>query len=632
MPLVRNNRSSRNTGSFNDVSSDRDRNRRKTRTLARQQQAAEQISKASTELAGGIAESSAALAELTAGMQQISTSAEQISTSCQDTLSSVNIVNASTKNLQRAIGEINSKSSNAVKALDVVTRGVNEIIESVSQASARQDQSVERMESLEEQAANISSSVGSVIRIADQTNLLALNAAIEAARAGKHGKGFAVVADHVRTLAETAEKNAAGIEDLIQQIRSVVVRVGEGVKTSSQAIREEAEKGARIATKLSSTQSDAKNIQDSNVVMMDQIQEVSDAIVKAQKATETISASAEEQAAACNEALKTLEIQSEALHLSERNSAELEELAEALKTSTDIHKSAEEVAANADDLSVAMEEISRSASQILIAIEEIDRGSQTQSENVQGSIHNLTHVEKLVSESRTSAENSLEAVVKMQGTLEEGSVSVKDMGEGIKQSVTMGKENVSAIQDLEKVSKRIDKIVDAIANVAIQTSMLAVNGAVEAARAGEYGKGFAVVSTDIQNLASDAAANAEQLKDLVKSLQEQIVVVRMDLTEVAENAEEEVKKSGKTIEALAEITKDIAVILEGSKTILTDSDAISAALNTCQDNMDQIQSAATQAGRATEQAAAASKQQSEGSKALASSIEEIAATADEMQN
>lgn len=42
--------------------------------------------------------------------------------------------------------------------------------------------------------------------------------------------------------------------------------------------------------------------------------------------------------------------------------------------------------------------------------------------------------------------------------------------------------------------------------------MLAVNGAVEAARAGEYGKGFAVVSTDIQNLANDAAENAEQIK------------------------------------------------------------------------------------------------------------------------
>ena len=43
---------------------------------------------------------------------------------------------------------------------------------------------------------------------------------------------------------------------------------------------------------------------------------------------------------------------------------------------------------------------------------------------------------------------------------------------------------------LEQVSRRIDKIVDAITTVSIQTNMLAVNGSIEAARAGEFGKGF----------------------------------------------------------------------------------------------------------------------------------------------
>jgi methyl-accepting chemotaxis protein len=63
--------------------------------------------------------------------------------------------------------------------------------------------------------ASIGDIVKAVARIADQTNLLALNAAIEAARAGKHGKGFAVVADEVRTLAETSEKSAKQIQDLV---------------------------------------------------------------------------------------------------------------------------------------------------------------------------------------------------------------------------------------------------------------------------------------------------------------------------------------------------------------------------------------------------------------------------------
>ena len=73
--------------------------------------------------------------------------------------------------------------------------------------------------------------VKAVARIADQTNLLALNAAIEAARAGQHGKGFAVVADEVRTLAETSEKSARDIQELIGQIQKDVKVIAEGIQS-----------------------------------------------------------------------------------------------------------------------------------------------------------------------------------------------------------------------------------------------------------------------------------------------------------------------------------------------------------------------------------------------------------------
>jgi methyl-accepting chemotaxis protein len=89
---------------------------------------------------------------------------------------------------------------------------------------------------------------------------------------------------------------------------------------------------------------------------------------------------------------------------------------------------------------------------------------------------------------------------------------------------------MSQIKELELVSRKIDKIVDAITQVSIQTNMLAVNGSIEAARAGEYGKGFVVVATDIRNLAHDSAENADRIKDLVKSIQDQIAFVGRDLS------------------------------------------------------------------------------------------------------
>jgi methyl-accepting chemotaxis protein len=132
------------------------------------------------------------------------------------------------------------------------------MISNVGVAARRQAGSVEMVADLEKQAASIGDIVKAVARIADQTNLLALNAAIEAARAGKHGKGFAVVADEVRTLAETSEKSAKQISDLVGQIQQEVKVIAEGISSSAKSIeakRRTARRSPRNLTRSASMRS-----------------------------------------------------------------------------------------------------------------------------------------------------------------------------------------------------------------------------------------------------------------------------------------------------------------------------------------------------------------------------------------
>ena len=75
-------------------------------------------------------------------------------------------------------------------------------------------------------------------------------------------------------------------------------------------------------------------------------------------------------------------------------------------------------------------------------------------------------------------------------------------------SLETTRQSLALIAGLEAVSRSVDKIVDGIGMVSIQTNMLAVSGSVEAARAGDFGKGFAVVSKDIRSLARDSGENA----------------------------------------------------------------------------------------------------------------------------
>ena len=194
-------------------------------------------------------------------------------------------------------------------------------------------------------------------------------------------------------------------------------------------------------------------------------------------------------------------------------------------------------------------------------------------------------------------------------------------------------ENVRKVGSLEQISRRIDKIVDAIANVSIQTNMLAVNGSVESARAGEFGKGFAVVSTDIRNLARDSADNADRIKDLVKSVQDRIVEVRGDLDDTSRRRLAEVDNAGSTAARLLDIERDMRGRCGPATTrCVRRPRDIASALGQVKTGLDQIASASSESDTVGGQAATAAKEQAQGAEQLATAVEEIAALADEMQN
>src|SRR5690606_33428763 len=90
-------------------------------------------------------------------------------------------------------------------------------------------------------------------------------------------------------------------------------------------------------------------------------------------------------------------------------------------------------------------------------------------------------------------------------------------------------ENVQGVAELnqtsdalEKVSEKVQEIVQLIGNIAKQTHLLALNATIESARAGEHGKGFAVVATEIRRLAEDTSRSVEQVGSMLEQFREYI--------------------------------------------------------------------------------------------------------------
>jgi methyl-accepting chemotaxis protein len=221
--------------------------------------------------------------------------------------------------------------------------------------------------------------------------------------------------------------------------------------------------------------------------------------------------------------------------------------------------------------------MSGAAGQITVAVGQINRGSQLQASATQQTASALAQIEKSTDLAQTNAAISNERVRAMRTALGQNREAVTTLTAAVGSTVAQTRASLEMIDGLEAVSRRIDKVVERIALVAVQTTMLAVNGAVEAARAGEAGSGFAVVSGDIRGLALEATASADQVKDTIRGMIDQLAVVRRNLEHIVESAAAEAEKSRLVFTALERVGADLGGLEAASLAILNGAGAISQA-------------------------------------------------------
>ena len=96
---------------------------------------------------------------------------------------------------------------------------------------------------------------------------------------------------------------------------------------------------------------------------------------------------------------------------------------------------------------------------------------------------------------------------------------VRDAGKLADQASDAAREASANVDRLRESSAAIGNVVNLIAQIARQTTLLALNSTIEAARAGDAGRGFAVVATEVKALAVQTQNATEEITKKIEALQ-----------------------------------------------------------------------------------------------------------------
>jgi methyl-accepting chemotaxis protein len=211
--------------------------------------------------------------------------------------------------------------------------------------------------------------------------------------------------------------------------------------------------------------------------------------------------------------------------------------------------------------------------------------------NVSGSARSVSDTVAALAASSEEMSRSIGAI----------SQSANEAAQVANEAATVTEATNHTIARLGESSAEIGNVIKVITAIAEQTNLLALNATIEAARAGEAGKGFAVVASEVKELAQETARATEDVSRRVQAIQTdthsavdaigriaRIVTRISDFQQTIASAVEEQAATAQEME------RSVSVASSGAAEIAAGAEEVAAATNTGSADIERTRRAADQ--------------------------------------
>jgi methyl-accepting chemotaxis protein len=228
-----------------------------------------------------------------------------------------------------------------------------------------------------------------------------------------------------------------------------------------------------------------------------------------------------------------------------------------------------------------------------------------------------------VADAATSATENVET---MASAANELSSAIQEVTEQITSAAKLTVDSQTASQQtkdqmitLGEAADRIGSVMQLIQEIAEQTNLLALNATIEAARAGEAGKGFAVVASEVKDLANQTAKATEEISGHVTRVQEETAQASQSMAQINQ-------KIGEINQVTAAVSAAIEEQSSATQEISRSSDMTAEMNRSVSASINKVQSSSAETGDAANQVLSSAEELSKTSEQLRSVVGEFVST------